>query len=32
VDRTGKKRIKYAHKNYRFVQSLTEILDIVNHL
>jgi len=32
VDRTGKKQVKYAHKNYRFVQSLTEILDIVNHL
>ena len=32
VDRTGKKQTKYAHKNYHFVQSLTEILNIVeNH-
>jgi phosphoserine phosphatase len=29
VDRTGKKQLKYAGKNYDFVQSLTEILDIV---
>jgi phosphoserine phosphatase len=29
VDRTGKKQLKYARKNYRFVHSLTEILDIV---
>jgi phosphoserine phosphatase len=29
VDRTGKKQIKYARKNYRFVRSLTEILDII---
>ena len=29
VDRTGRKRIKYAHKNYRFIRSLPEILDIV---
>ncbi len=28
VDRTGRKQIKYAHKNYRFVRSLPEILDI----
>jgi len=29
VDRTGKKKVKYARKNYRYVQSLTEILDIL---
>jgi phosphoserine phosphatase len=29
VDRTGRKQIKYAHKNYRFVKSLTSILDII---
>ena len=28
IDRTGRKQIKYAHKNYRFVRSLPEILDI----
>jgi phosphoserine phosphatase len=28
VDRSGRKQIKYAHKNYRFVRSLPEILDI----
>ena len=28
VDRTGRKQIKYAHKNYRFVRSLPEIIDI----
>ena len=29
VDRTGKKSNKYAHKNYHFVQSLSEILNII---
>jgi len=29
VDRTGQKPIKYAHKNYHFVQSLSEILNIL---
>ena len=29
LDRTGRKHIKYAHKNYHFVRSLPEILDIV---
>lgn len=29
VDRTGSKRKKFAHKDYRFVQSLPEILDII---
>jgi len=29
VDRTGKKRIKYARKNYHFVRSLTEIFDVL---
>ena len=29
VDRSGRKRTKYAHKNYRFIRSLPEILDIV---
>ena len=29
VDRTGKKQIKYARKKYRFVQSVSEILDII---
>jgi phosphoserine phosphatase len=29
VDRTGKKQKKYAHKNYHFVHSLSEILNIV---
>jgi len=29
VDRTGRKQIKYAHKNYCFVRSLPEILDVV---
>lgn len=28
IDRTGRKQIKYAGKNYRFVQSLPEILDL----
>ena len=28
LDRTGRKQIKYAHKNYRFVRSLTEILNL----
>jgi phosphoserine phosphatase len=31
VDRSGRKQIKYAHKNYRFVRSLPEILDIVQN-
>jgi phosphoserine phosphatase len=31
VDRTGKNQIKYSHKNYRFVQSLTEIFNIVQN-
>jgi phosphoserine phosphatase len=30
VDRTGRKRIKYADKNYHFVRSLPEILGIIN--
>ena len=29
VDRTGKKQFKYAHKNYQFVKSLTEISDMI---
>ena len=29
VDRTGKKQKTYAHKNYHFVQSLSEILNIL---
>ena len=29
VDRSGRKQIKYAHKKYRFVRSLPEILDIL---
>ena len=29
VDRTGRKQIKYADKNYQFVRSLPEILDLV---
>ncbi len=29
IDRSGRKRIKYAHKNYLFVGSLPEILNIV---
>lgn len=29
MDRSGRKRIKFAHKNYRFIRSLPEILDIV---
>jgi phosphoserine phosphatase len=28
MDRTGRKQMKYAHKNYRFVRSLPEILGI----
>jgi len=28
IDRTGRKQVKYAHKNYRVVRSLPEILDI----
>jgi phosphoserine phosphatase len=31
VDRTGRKQIKYAHKNYRFVRSLPEILEIIKN-
>jgi phosphoserine phosphatase len=31
VDRTGRKQIKYAHKNYRFVRSLPEIVEIVSN-
>ena len=31
MDRTGRKQMKYAHKNYRFVRSLPEILSIVNN-
>ena len=31
VDRTGRKQIKYAHKNYRVVRSLPEILAIVEN-
>jgi len=30
VDRTGKKRTKYKHKNYRFISSTSEILDVLN--
>ena len=30
IDRSGRKQIKYAHKNYRFVRSLPEILGIIN--
>ena len=29
VDRTGRKQIKYAHKKYRIVKSLPEILNII---
>ena len=29
LDRTGRKQVKYAGKNYRFVRSLPEILDIL---
>ena len=29
IDRTGRKQTKYADKNYRFVRSLPEILDLV---
>jgi phosphoserine phosphatase len=31
IDRTGRKQIKYAHKNYRFVRSLPEILEIIKN-
>jgi phosphoserine phosphatase len=31
LDRSGKKHKKYAHKNYHFVQSLSEILNIVEN-
>jgi len=30
VDRTGKKRARYKHKNYRFISSTSEILDILD--
>jgi len=30
VDRTGKKKAKYRHKNYRFISSTSEILDVLN--
>ena len=30
VDRTGKKRAKYKHKNYRFISSTSEILDVLD--
>jgi len=30
VDRTGRKQMKFADKNYHFVRSLPEILDIIN--
>ena len=29
IDRTGKKQKQYAHKNYHFVKSITEILGVV---
>ena len=32
VDRTGQKQIKYSHKNYRFLRSLSEIFDIIHRL
>ena len=31
VDRTGKKKAKYRHKNYRFISSTSEILAVLNH-
>ena len=31
IDRSGRKQNKYAHKNYRFVRSLPEILRIVEN-
>ncbi len=31
VDRTGSKRKKYAHKNYHFVRSVSEILNLVEN-
>ena len=30
VDRTGKKKSKYRHKNYRIISSTSEILDVLN--
>jgi phosphoserine phosphatase len=30
IDRSGRKKMKYANKNYHFVRSLPEILDIIN--
>jgi phosphoserine phosphatase len=29
MDRTGRQRAKYANKNYRFINSITEILDVL---
>ena len=29
VDRTGRKQIRYAHKNYRFARSVVDVSDIV---
>jgi phosphoserine phosphatase len=29
LDRSGKKRAKYKHKNYRFISSTSEILDVL---
>ena len=31
VDRTGRKQSKYAAKNYHFVRSLPEILDVMQY-
>ena len=30
MDRTGNKRTKYKHKNYRFISSTSEILEVLN--
>jgi len=30
VDRTGKKKAKYRHKNYRLISSISEILDVLD--
>jgi len=30
MDRTGKKRTRYKHKNYRFISSTSEILDVID--
>ena len=32
IDRTGNKRTKYKHKDYRFISSTSEILDVLNHV